>query len=67
MNVLAITHHAGVRVAEIGFLLVAIAGAALAVGALVPGGRRIWPLGGGVALGAGAVLLIVATHWGNFG
>jgi hypothetical protein len=67
MNLLAITHHGGVRLAEVGFLLGAIAGAVLALGAVVPFDKRIGKLVVGIALAAGSVLLIVATHWGQFG
>jgi hypothetical protein len=52
--------------AELGFLLVAIAGALLLLGAIVPFGRRVGAGLGGLALAAGGVLLIVATHWGHF-
>jgi hypothetical protein len=66
MLLLAISHHTGIRLAELGFLLAAIAGALLLIGALVPVGRRVETGIAGVALGAGGVLLIVATHWGHF-
>jgi hypothetical protein len=74
MNLLAITHHNGIRIAELGFLLGAAGGAALALTALAPSGARIAPSGArigkfvaGVALAAGSVLLIIAAHWGHFG
>jgi hypothetical protein len=67
MNLLAFTHHGGIRLAEVGFLLGAIAGAVLALGAVVPFDKRIGKLVVGIALAAGSVLLIVATHWGQFG
>ena len=66
MNLLAITHHNGIRIAEVGFLLGAIAGVALAVGAVAQSAGKMWSLVGGVALAAGSLLLIVATHWGHF-
>ena len=66
MNVLAISHQLGIRFAEIGFLLGIVAGAVLALGAVMPFGRKIGNLVGGIALAAGSVLLIVATHWGHF-
>jgi hypothetical protein len=67
MPVLALTHHTGIRLAEVGFLLVLFAGVWLAA-AQVPrlrfaSGRTIVA---GVALAAAGVLLIVATHWGHF-
>ena len=64
---LAITRHTGVRLAELGFLLTAIAGGLLLIVAIVPVGRRVGAAFAGLALGAGGVLMIVATHWGHFG
>lgn len=66
MVLLAITRHTGIRIAELGFLLVAIAGALMLLGAMVPFGRRVGAGLAGLALGLGGVLLIVATHWGHF-
>lgn len=67
MHMLALTQHQGGRIAEVGFLLGAIGGAALLIGAAMPFGRRGGNFFGGLALCAGSVLLIVATHWGHFG
>jgi hypothetical protein len=67
MPLLALTHHNGIRLAEVGFALSAIAGGVLALGALSPVGRRTGNLIGGVALAVGSVLLIVAVHWGHVG
>jgi hypothetical protein len=67
MNVLAITSHNGIRLAELGFLLAAIAGGLEALAAVTPGSARGARLTGGVALAAGSVLLIIATRWGHFG
>lgn len=67
MLMVAITHHTGIRLAELGFLLGAVAGALFALGAVTPFGRRGGTLLGGLALAAGSVLLIVAAHWGHFG
>jgi hypothetical protein len=66
--VLAFSKHTGVRLAEVGFLLVLFAGVWLAA-AQVPqlrlgSGRTATA---GVALAIGGVLLIIATHWGHFG
>lgn len=66
MTIFAFTRHTGVRVAEIGFALVAIAGALLAVAPLTRLGRR-GAAAGGVSLAAGAVLIIIAIRWGSFG
>ncbi len=67
MNLLAISHHGGTRIAEVGFLLGAIAGAVLALGAITPFGKKMGTLVAGVAIAAGAVLLIIAVRWGHFG
>ena len=67
MTLLALTKHGGIRLAEVGFALTAIAGALLALGALAPAGRRTGTLLGGGALAAGSVLLVIAAHWGHFG
>ena len=60
--------HTGVRVAEVGFLLVVFAGIWLAAAQIrqlkFSTGRTIVA---GVALAIGGILLIVATHWGHFG
>ena len=65
--VFAMTHHTGVRLAEVGFLLIMIAGVWL-VASQISAFRwgRIRTIVAGVALAAGGVLLIVATHWGHF-
>jgi hypothetical protein len=68
VNLLAITAHNGTRLAELGFLLAAVAGGLLTLDALTPSGTaRAFRLLGGVALAAGSVLLIIATRWGHFG
>lgn len=64
---LAITAHNGIRIAEVGFALAAVAGGSLALGAVTPFGRRAGTLFGGLALAAAGVLLVVATRWGHFG
>ena len=68
VNSLALGHHTGTRLAEIGFLLILFAGVWLAA-AQVPKfrfgtGRTIVS---GVALALAGLLLIIATHWGHFG
>jgi hypothetical protein len=68
MNLLALTSHNGVRIAEVGFLLILIAGIWL-VAAEISGAKwgRIRMIVAGLALAAAGVLLLVATHWGHFG
>jgi hypothetical protein len=63
---LALTHHGGIRLAEVGFALVAVAGALLALGGMTPARRSANALAG-LALAVGGVLVIVAAHWGHFG
>jgi hypothetical protein len=67
MTLLALTKHDGIRLAEFGFLLEAVAGAIIVFGALSPGARGSARLLGGLALSASGVLLIIAVHWGHFG
>jgi hypothetical protein len=64
----AITPATGIKLAEIGFLLILIAGVWL-VAAEIPAMRlqRVRRIVAGTALAAAGVLLIVATHWGHFG
>jgi hypothetical protein len=66
MNIFAFTRHTGVRVAEIGFALVAIAGALLAVAPVTRFGKP-GTIAAGVALAAGAVIVLIAIRWGSFG
>jgi hypothetical protein len=66
MLALMIKAHTGIRLAEVGEALGAIGGLALLVGAMTPFGRRAGQAVGGLALAAGCVILIVATHWGHF-
>lgn len=67
MLLVALARHTGIRLAELGFLLAAIAGGLLLIVAIVPVARRVGAAFAGIALAAGGVLLIVATHWGHFG
>jgi len=69
MNLLlGFAHQTGVRLAEVGFLLLLFAGVWL-VAAHIPklklGSART--IVAGVALAVGGLLLIIATHWGHFG
>ncbi len=67
MTLLAITKHNGIRLAEVGFALAAIAGLLFLFGGMTPFMRRGGMALGGLALAAGGVLLVVASHWGHFG
>jgi|SRR5579884_3099681 len=71
MVILDFSPHTGGRLAEVGFLLILIAGVWLAV-AQIPqfrfGTSATFRTGvAGVALALGGLLLIIATHWGHFG
>jgi hypothetical protein len=66
---LAVSRHAshnGRRVAEVGLLLFLVAGVWLVVAEFQEFGRAK-AIVAGSALAVGAVLLIVAVHFGNFG
>ena len=67
----AITHTTGVKLAEVGFLLILIAGVWLVASELVSLGAPKWHklriIVAGGCLAAAGILLIVATHWGHFG
>ncbi len=65
---LGFTHHTGIRLAEVGFLLMLFAGIWLAVAQMTRfrfGHART--IVAGVALALGGLLLLIATHWGHFG
>lgn len=66
MNLLAITHHGGIRLAELGFLLGVVAGVMLALGGVSRVDKKVGNVVAGIALIAGSLLLIVAVHWGHF-
>lgn len=61
------THEAGIRVAEFGFLLLLFSGVWL-VASEIPslGLHRIRTIVAGAALALAGLLLIVAVHWGHF-
>jgi hypothetical protein len=69
MNLVAFSHHAGLRVAEIGFLLILIAGVWLVFAETVHAEKwgKFRTIVAGCALAVAGILLIVATHWGRFG
>jgi hypothetical protein len=62
-----LTHHTGLRLAEVAFLLILVAGIWLAAAEMpqfkLATGRRIVA---GLALAIAGLLLIIATHWGHF-
>jgi hypothetical protein len=68
LSVFAISSASGIKLAEVGFLLIVIAGIWL-LAAEIPalGLHRARTIVAGAALAAAGVLLIVATHWGHFG
>jgi hypothetical protein len=68
MNVLGLTEETGARLAEVGFLLIVIAGVWL-VASQIPALRfgTARTIVAGAALAVAGVLLIIATHWGHFG
>lgn len=65
---LAITRQTGFRLAEVGFLLILVAGVWL-VAAEIPGLRvgRARMIVAGALLAVAGLLLIIATHSGHFG
>jgi hypothetical protein len=66
--VLGFKRHTGVRLAEVGFLLLLFAGIWLAVAQFPQfkfGPARTIVAGTAIALAG--LLLIIATHWGHFG
>lgn len=68
MVLLAITPHTGARLAEVGFLLILIAGVWLIIAEALGGKwQTVRIIGTGAALAIGGLLLIIATHWGHFG
>ena len=63
---LVIKHHTGIRLAELGEALGAVGGLALLLGALMPLARRAGQFIGGLLIGGGFVLLVIAIRWGHF-
>lgn len=68
MHLVALTHHTGRRLAEVGFLLILFAGVWLAA-AQIPKFRlgTARTIVAGIALTLAGLLLLIATHWGHFG
>ena len=68
VSVLALTAHTGRDLAEVGFLLMVIAGVWLAATQLPqPSWKALRTIVAGILIAVGGVLLIIATHWGHFG
>lgn len=67
--VAAMTRHTGIRLAEVGFLLILIAGVWLASTVILNPTRwgKVRTIVSGALLAIAGLLLIIATHWGHFG
>jgi hypothetical protein len=64
--ILALTHRTGVRLAEIGFLLILLAGVWLVLVELLGDQlQRTKLIVAGLGLAGAGVLLIIAAHWGH--
>jgi hypothetical protein len=65
--VVAFNHQTGTRVAELGFLLIAFSGIWLVAGELSPARLgKARTIVAGIALALAGILLIIATHWGQY-
>jgi hypothetical protein len=69
VTLIGFARHTGVRLAEIGFLLILIGGVWLAAAETLDPKkwRRFRTTIAGVLLAIAGLLLIIATHWGHFG
>lgn len=77
MGLLAFSHSTGVRVAEVAFLLLLIAGVWIVSASLtkvekthtwhgvVLASRRFRMIVAGLLLASGGLLLVIAAHWGH--
>ena len=63
------TRHAGIRLAEVGFLLILIAGVWLLCAEILNPVKwgKFRTIVSGALLAIAGLLLIIATHWGHFG
>ena len=63
------TRHTGIRLAEVGFLLILIAGVWLACAEILNPVKwgKFRTIVSGALLAIAGLLLIIATHWGHFG
>ena len=65
----AMTRHTGIRLAEVGFLLILIAGVWLVFAEILNPAKwgKFRTIVSGVLLAIAGLILIIATHWGHFG
>jgi hypothetical protein len=61
---LGLTTHNSLRLREVAGALIAIAGAVMLLGSMMPMGRRGSQWLAGLALALAGVLVVVALHWG---
>ena len=63
------TRHTGIRLAEVGFLLILIAGVWLVFAEILDPAKwgKFRTIVSGVLLAIAGLLLTIATHWGHFG
>ena len=66
---LGFSHQTGIRVAEVGFLLILIAGVWLVSAEVLNPAkwRKFRTIVAGICLAIAGLLLIIAAHWGQFG
>jgi hypothetical protein len=65
---LTISHHTSVRIAEVAFLLILIAGIWMVAAELLPPQwHKFRMIVAGSAFAASGILLLIVTHWGHFG
>jgi hypothetical protein len=66
-SMLALTQSTGVRLAEVGFLLIVIAGVWMVAAEILPRRyQRSRLVVAGALLAVAGVLLLIAVHWGHF-
>ena len=56
--------HTTIRLKELAAALIAVAGALMVIGSMMPMGRRGGQWFAGLALAAGGVIAVIALHWG---
>jgi hypothetical protein len=66
MGLLALSHHAAGRIAELAFLLVAVAGVGIVLGSIGALRAKSANVLAGLALAVAGVALVIAFHWGRF-